>query len=196
MTEIAAAPTPSPSPETPTPAPAAPSPSPAPTPEPSLASPPAQLTAADLTVPDGFTLDEATSKSLVDIMNNSFLTPAARANELIKLQSNLAKAASEAGSARVREMVQGWRDETLADPEIGGDKIQSTLSNVNVVMRKFGSDDLRKVFDESGLGNNIHLVRFLSKIGAALGEGAPAASPAPGVGDNNVASLLFPSAKN
>jgi len=134
------------------------------------------LALTDITVPEGLTLDETASASFLEIMNNRDMTPQARAQSLIELQANLSRASSEAGSRQWEEQQQTWQAEVSADPEIGGANLPATLANIGRVMDKFGNDEVRAAFDQTGAGNNPAVVKFLNALGKQFAE-APLQPP-------------------
>jgi len=50
---------------------------------------------------------------------------------------------------------------------------------------------LRGVFDLTGAGNNVHVIKFLAKIAADLGEPGPV-SGRPGAPAKDAAAILYP----
>lgn len=154
---------------------------------------PAPLTAEALTLPEGFELDEKAATSFLDIMNNAELSPIDRANALINLQADLGRAASEAGSKAWEEQQEAWQQEVADDQEIGGQNLEKTISNIGGLLDRFGNDEVRKAFDQTGAGNNPHVVRFLNAVATVLGEGKPAPGNLPANGaPKTAAEVLYP----
>lgn len=150
------------------------------------------LTAESIKLPEGFeTNDEVTGKFL-GILNNAELDPKGRAQQLIDLQAEVMKAASERGHELWRETQDKWANEVKADPELGGDKLGPKLAGVTKLIDAYGSNELRDVLDLTGAGNNIHVVRFLSKIADQLvTEGGPVVGRPADVA-RDPASVLYP----
>lgn len=71
---------------------------------------------------------------------------------------------------KVKTQSDLWYKEVLNDPEIGGAKFETTKQNIGKVMAKFGNSELRALFDSSGMGNNPIILKFINKIGEAIGE--------------------------
>lgn len=124
----------------------------------------------ELKVPEGLQVDEAISKSFVELVNKFGIGRDAAA-ELVNLQATLAKSASEAGSKAWSDMQDTWRKEALADPDIGGEKLKPAIGAISKVIDQFGSPELRIAFDLTGAGNNPHVLKFLHKVASVLGEG-------------------------
>jgi hypothetical protein len=79
-----------------------------------------------------------------------------------------------------------WVDQVRSDPEIGGNRIKTTLNIAGSVIEQYGGNaqqiaELRQAFNTTGAGNHPSIVRLLHNIGKALGEGrpVPAQKPAP-----------------
>jgi hypothetical protein len=201
------APTPDPSLVNPTPTPE-PDPKPEPTPEPEPKpkegdpepepTPVEPLTVEQLTLPEGFELQPELSNKFIEILNDSELSPQDRANALLALHSETLTTASEAGSKAWDDMQTEWKDAAKADPDIGGAKLQPTLTNIGKLLDEFGDKEVRDVFDLTGAGNNVHMIKFLNKIADKLTEGNffTAGNPAGGGDDPNAAARrMFPSMK-
>lgn len=65
-----------------------------------------------------------------------------------------------------------WRQEILADPEIGGDKVSDSLKIANKAIDRFGGVEFRKFLDLTSIGNNKAMVKFLYNVGKQISEGS------------------------
>lgn len=145
----------------------------------------------ELKLPEGFTLDESTSKGFVELVNKHGI-PRDAAAELVKLQADFMKAASEKGDKQWTDLQEQWSNEVKADPEIGGDKLGPTTGAIAKVIDKYGTPELRTAFDLTGAGNNLHVIKFLAKIAKDLTEGsAPPNSMAAG-NQQTIAERMYP----
>lgn len=79
-----------------------------------------------------------------------------------------------------------WKTKFEADPEIGGNRKDTTLKAALEFIRTHGGNEeqqvsLRKLFDETGVGNHPALIRVFANAMAANREGRalPASKPAP-----------------
>lgn len=190
---------PTPTPE-PTPNPT-PEPTPNPNPEPKPAEPeptPEPLTVEALKAPEGFEIQPEMANEFLEILNKNEGSVEDRANALLALHAKTISAAQEADSKAWDNVQTEWKDAVKADPEVGGEKMQTTLNNIGKLVNEFGDDELKGVFDLTGAGNNIHMIKFLNKIADKLTEGNffKAGTPA-GVDDPDAAAKrMFPSATN
>ncbi len=149
------------------------------------------LTMEALTVPEGFELQPELAGEFL----NGEQAPQDRANALLALHGKVLEAASEASSKEFEDTQTAWKDEVKADPEIGGAKLQPVLANIGKLVGEFGTPELKNVFDLTGAGNNIHMVKFLDKIAGVLTEGNYFKAGTPGGGNDPdaAAKRLYPS---
>lgn len=159
-----------------------------------LAVPFVPLTVEDLTLPEGFTADEQLLPEFLKVVNDQEMDAKSRANALVDLQSKLMTKASEAGSAAWDKVQNEWRDAVKSDPAIGGDKMQPALASVSKLIAEYGSKELTGVFDLTGAGNNVHVIKFLHTLAEKLTEGGFAQGQ-PTNTAQDAASRLYPSMK-
>lgn len=65
-----------------------------------------------------------------------------------------------------------WVAEAKADKDIGGEKFPIALEKAQQALAKFGPE-LKTYLDQTGLGSHPAAIKFLAKVGAAMGEAAP-----------------------
>ena len=155
------------------------------------------VTIENLKAPEGFELQPEMANEFLEILNGD--KPAEdKAQELLNLHAKVLNAASEASSEAWDNLQTQWKDEVKADPDVGGTKLQPALSNIGKLIDEFGNDDLKAVFDTTGAGNNVHMIKFLNKIADVLTEGKFFKAGTPGAQDDPdaAAKRLFPSANN
>lgn len=156
--------------------------------------PAAPLTMESIKLPEGFEVDPETSTKFLDILNDDKMTPAERAQALIDLQSGMMTKLSEQAVEAFTTQQTEWIEEVKKDSEIGGEKLAPTLGQIAKLVVQYGSPELKQVFDTTGAGNNIHVIKFLSKIAGDLGEGGPV-SGSPPVTQASLAERMYPSMK-
>lgn len=80
--------------------------------------------------------------------------------------------ARTAESARLAEAVskgaQEWARQTVADKEIGGERLEENISIARRGAEQFATPELRKLLDETNLGNHPEIVRHFLRLGRAL----------------------------
>lgn len=121
----------------------------------------------ELTMPEGWTLDEEGLAELTPIMRELKAS-----NEQVQAVADLyirrMSAARERQIAAERETVENWRKELENDPEIGGAKYKENLASVKKMLVKYGSEDFYNYLDDSSLGNYPPFVKVMVKIAKEL----------------------------
>lgn len=77
-----------------------------------------------------------------------------------------------------------WRDATKADPEIGGNRFDTSLTAARNFIRTHGGtaeqqQEFRNLMESSGLGNHPAMIRLLAKANSVMSEGQPLAAKQP-----------------
>lgn len=152
------------------------------------------LTPTDITFPEGLEVSDDIRDEFLGVINNRELSAKDQAQALVALQEKAAQAASEANSGAWATQQKAWQDEVKADPELGGGNLQTTLSSIGSLVEQFGNDELLQVMAATGAGNNVHVIRFLSKIAAVVTEGRPATGT-PSAQEGTAASRMYPTMK-
>lgn len=153
------------------------------------------LAATDIKFPEGMTVADADRDSFLGILNNQEMTPSQKAQALVDLQAQVTQQASEAGSQAWADMQDQWVNEVRNDPDVGGQRFESSLTNIGKLIDEFGSDDLRAVMDITGAGNNVHVIKFLANVASRLTEGTQVSNGSPVKTEASIAETLYPSMK-
>ena len=101
------------------------------------------------------------------------------------------KAADIHGKAMIekyKEIKDGW--EKTAREELGANVKQTQLEAGNA-LKQFGSEKLIELFNETGVGNHIEVVKMLSKIGKHFTEDKMEDGPSAG-DDSSAEDVLYP----
>lgn len=77
-----------------------------------------------------------------------------------------------------------WKDAVMKDPELGGNRFQTTIDSALTFIRTHGGSEaeqaeFREMLNDYGVGNHPAMVRLLSKAGRAMSEGQPLAALKP-----------------
>lgn len=146
----------------------------------------------EIKLPEGFEIDAPVAEKFTGLVNKYGLSREA-VNELVSLQTDAMKAASEKGSALWDQTQDQWRAQAEKDPDIGGEKLAPTLSGISKLVDKYGTPELRGVFDLTGAGNHPEVIKFLNKMVQALpvAEGT-AVSGAPAASKKSLEDRLYP----
>lgn len=148
------------------------------------------------TLPEGVTLDDARVKEFTDILSD--LETKAKGVDHTLFQE-FGQKAVDFHVNEVKSAVEGvtklyqttwekqktdWKDAFLKDPEIGGNKFQTTVDSALTFIRTHGGTEeqqkeFRNLMETSGLGNHPAMIRILAKAGSAMSEGTPLAANKP-----------------
>lgn len=143
----------------------------------------------ELTIPDGGRLDESDLKYVEDAARKADLTNE-EAQAWIIEQDNA-----------VAEQAARFLSETKADKELGGDKLEATTKLARAgIDRLFPKGDVHrdgflKLLNRGGMGNNIHVVRALARIGKLTAEDEATGGKGGGGGESDAASKLYDAPK-
>lgn len=123
----------------------------------------------DFTLPEGFEVDQALLEQAVPVFKDLNLSQD-QAQKLVDLQTAREAAAAEANAEAWQTMVDGWLAEAKDDKEVGGAEFEANLATAREAVKVYGDDDLKEMFNITGVGNNPHMIRFLTKVGQAVKE--------------------------
>lgn len=85
-----------------------------------------------------------------------------------------------------------WAEASTADSEFGGEQLNQNVATAKRALDTYGSDNLRGLLNETGLGNHPEVIRMLWKVGQTLNEdGVVPGVPARGA-EMDTAKRLFP----
>ena len=139
------------------------------------------------TVPEGIDVDDDLINEAADIYHKLGLSQE-QAQQLVDLDTQRMEAANQEWAGINAQ----WVNDIKTDAEMGGGKFPETLSMAKKAMDKLGSDGLRDILNDSGLGNHPELVRSFAKMGRLLSEGTVHTGQPKG-GSTDPAYVLFPS---
>ena len=77
----------------------------------------------------------------------------------------------QAKQAKVMEQVKvDWANDSQSDEEFGGENLNANLETAKSALNAFGTDALKSLLQESGLGNHPEVIRFMYRAGKAISE--------------------------
>lgn len=166
----------------------------------------------ELALPEGVELDAELLTEAAPLLKEAGLGNK-RASQLAPLVTKIQERTQAAVQQQLVDnhaaTIADWSKETLADPELGGSNWKDTQANVAKALDHFigpktvevevegqkveQPHPFRELIDQTGIGNNVHLVRAFAKIGAALGEDTTLARAAQGgAAQKSREELLYP----
>lgn len=123
----------------------------------------------DFTVPEGFVLDEAAMAEFLPMAKGLNLSQE-QAQQLVDLQTKLVGQAQKQADAAWDETLDGWKQQVVADKDIGGQNLPGTIAACGKAIDAFGSPTLRQTLEATGVGNHPDIVRFFAAVGKAMSE--------------------------
>ena len=110
----------------------------------------------------------------------------------------------QAKQAKVVEQTKvEWANQSKSDQEFGGESLNDSLDVAKTSLDTFGTDALKSLLQETGLGNHPEVIRFMYRAGKAISEdsyvgnslGANAKSGVP-KDFNGIANALYSNQQN
>ena len=90
------------------------------------------------------------------------------AQEALKAQEAVAQNFVDQMKERHSQTVDAWAQETMSDPDIGGDKLKQSAELAKRALQTFASEKLIEGLRETGYGNHPEVIRVFSKIGELI----------------------------
>lgn len=141
-------------------------------------------------MPDGVTLDEAALADFEPILKEANV-PQETAQKFVDLKIKLDAATAAKTQEAWNNQVSEWVNTVKTDPEMGGQNFDATRAAAQSALAKYGTPELKKVLDATGLGNNPEVVRAFARVGKAMAEDK-FVKPGAGTADVHPAKILFP----
>ena len=124
---------------------------------------------ADFKLPDGVKLDDAAIGEFAPVAKELNLTQD-QAQKLVDLQAAFAQRNAQSQIAQFAEQVKAWGEQAKGDKEYGGEKFDASVTSARLAVSKFGTPELTKLLNDTGMGSNPEVVRFMVKVGNAMSE--------------------------
>ena len=124
----------------------------------------------EIKIPDGMEVDKAMLEEATPMFKELGLSQE-KAQKVIDFYSTKVLPAFVKRSADTwNAQKESWAAEVKKDPEIGGTKFDASVKAAQRVLNTLGTDALKKVFDEYGLGNHPEFVRVFARMATHLKE--------------------------
>ena len=145
----------------------------------------------EFTMPEGMEIDSVLSENISPILKGLNL-PQAEVNKLTEAYVKVEALKAEQAVDAFEKQLDDWATEAKNDKEIGGAKFKETAANSRHVINTFGTPELKKMFEDTGLGNHPELIRVFSKIAPLIKEDSSVGGGGPAGGDGDIASRMYP----
>ena len=120
----------------------------------------------EFTAPEGVELLDGAKEAYAEIAKELKLTQ----EQAQAAFEKLATKGQANQQARFEAIRAEWGQQASTDQEFGGDKLQENLAAAKKALDTFGTPELTKLLNESGLGNHPEVIRVFVRAGKALGE--------------------------
>lgn len=109
-----------------------------------------------------------------------------------KILDKMAPAMAARQAEAIEAVKTQWADSARTDKEFGGDKLNENLGVAKKALDAFGTPELRTLLNESGLGNNPEVIRFMYRAGKAISEDGFVQGGRAAATDADPAKRMFP----
>lgn len=141
--------------------------------------------------PEGEAFDNAVIEAYSEVAKELNLSN----DEAQKLLDKVAPVIQARQLERIEAVKTEWETASKSDKEFGGDKLNDSLGTAKKALDAFGTPELKALLNESGLGNNPEVIRFMVRAGKAISEdkfvGGRPATPS-----GNLADKLYSNQKS
>lgn len=122
----------------------------------------------EFAVPEGFELDAEIATEFEAFAKESKLTQEV-AQKYVDFGAKLVQANQKKADEAWANQRKTWREEVVADKEVGGKALAENMGYAAKAIDTFGPE-LRELFDTSGWGDNPAFVKAFIRIGKAISE--------------------------
>lgn len=122
-----------------------------------------------LELPENSLVSEASMKEIESFAKENSLSKEA-ATKLLERENSAVQNFIDKQEQELNNQLDQWREEVINDPTIGGENLKLTTERARRVVQEFGSQEFIDILNDTGYGDNIEVVRFLSKIGKQMSE--------------------------
>jgi len=123
----------------------------------------------DFSAPEGVELDVELTGELKTLAKELNLSQA-DAQRVADLGAKLAEKFAGQQTEALAQARTEWTEQSRADKEFGGDKIDANLAVAKKALDTFGSPELKQLLNESGLGSHPEIIRAFYRAGKAISE--------------------------
>lgn len=156
---------------------------------------PTPLALEDIPLPEGFEMPEEIGGSFLELMNNPPESRAEFASKMIEMHTSLLSNIANDYAQQWEATQEQWREQIRALPEIGGDNLARTQTEIAKVLDRYGDQEARDALAITGAGNHPALVKLFHAIAKDLNEAPPVVGTPPTGAPRDRASRMFQSSE-
>ena len=138
-------------------------------PQPIAGDAPAQPAYGDFKLPEGVTVDADSLKPATELFAETGLSQD-QAQKFIDLAMARETAAAHKSVQAFVDLQNQWVSEIKADPDIGGDRLKSSLASANRAIDRLNVPGLREALNFTGAGNHPAIVKAFVRLGQMIAE--------------------------
>lgn len=107
------------------------------------------------------------------------------------LLSSYAQATEAAQAEAIAKASEEWKQQAMADKEIGGPEFNKNVELAHRALKQFGNETMTKFLNETGFGNHPDVVRMFMRIGRAMAEDKIVSSNAHGGQSKSLEEVFY-----
>ena len=120
-------------------------------------------------LPEGYEYDEKLAGDFGGVAKELGLSQD-KAQKLVDHYIQLTQKAIQVHNERSAQISEEWKTSAETDKEYGGAKFAENIAVAQKALESFGTPELTKHLNESGLGNHPEIIRFCWKVGKLLSD--------------------------
>ena len=152
------------------------------------------VTYADFELPGDMELDAATLEKAAPVFEELGLTKE-QAQKLVSIQAESVQAAGQKQAEAFQNTMEEWKTQAQNDKEYGGDSFEENVKIAQSAVNKLGTPELKKLLEDTGVGNHPEVVRFMYKVGKLTAEDVPGNESTVTSQAKDRVSILYPNTK-
>jgi hypothetical protein len=138
-------------------------------PQPTGEDAPTRPTYSEFKLPEGVTADAEQLKPATELFAETGLSQD-QAQKFIDLAMARETAAAHKSVQAFVDLQNQWVSEIKADPDIGGDRLKSSLASANRAIDRLNVPGLREALNFTGAGNHPAVVKAFVRLGQMIAE--------------------------
>jgi hypothetical protein len=123
----------------------------------------------DFKLPEGFTVDAKELEEVQGLFKEANLDQST-AQKMIDKWTGKQTAAAEANAKAWTDLRGDWVKTAKADKEFGGQNFDANVGVAKNALKAFGTPELNEALTLTGVGDHPEFIRFVYRIGKAIGE--------------------------
>lgn len=143
-------------------------------------------------MPEGITIDDGMLDKFTTLAKDNGFSQE-KAQGIIDLANDHVSGMEAKRLGEMNTKRESWVSSLKSDVDFGGEKLGKTIEGAQRVLGKYGSDDLKKELNASGLGDNHELIKLLARVDRATREDKLVEGAAPLGGPRSAEEVLYPS---